>query len=67
MSIASIIDERIFSVKWYFAIADTTEGFSPKSIAPVDKVVTASIKYALPPIRARASSMPSILPIGILN
>ena len=48
-------------------IAEITDGFSPLSIPVVENEVTASIIYALAPIRASISSTPSIWPIGILN
>jgi hypothetical protein len=34
MSIASLTQVRAFSVMWYLAIAEITDGFSPRSTAP---------------------------------
>ncbi|MNC99234.1 hypothetical protein D3C83_174460 [compost metagenome] len=43
-SIASLITARPRSVRWYFTMADTTDGFSPKSIAPAVITRAASMR-----------------------
>jgi hypothetical protein len=43
MSIASLTTWRVRSVTWYLTMAETTEGFSPRSMAPAVMVRAASI------------------------
>ncbi len=55
------------SVRWYLRIAESTEGFSPRSTALAVRIRALSISQALPPMRASASWMPSKAAIGTLN
>ncbi|KWV89397.1 hypothetical protein PFLmoz3_00949 [Pseudomonas fluorescens] len=48
-------------------IADSTDGFSPRSTALAVSMRALSISQALPPMRARASWMPSKADSGTLN
>ncbi|KAG1364700.1 hypothetical protein G6F59_018939 [Rhizopus arrhizus] len=64
-SMPSLTTWRARSVTWYFTIAETTEGFSPRSTAPAVMLRAASIMYVWPPMRASASSTPSNLPTGM--
>jgi hypothetical protein len=49
-------------VTWYLTMADTTDGFSPRSMAPAVITRAASDSQVLPPMRASASSTPSKRP-----
>lgn len=55
------------SVRWYLRIAESTEGFSPRSTALAVRIRALSISQALPPMRASASWMPSKAAIRTLN
>ncbi len=66
-SIASMTTWRPRSVRCSLAMPEITAGFSPRSTAVVVSTRAASIMYRLPPIRASGSSIPSNLPIGVLN
>ncbi|MNC30250.1 hypothetical protein D3C75_785290 [compost metagenome] len=66
-SMASLMQSRPRSVRWYLRIADSTDGFSPRSTALAVSMRAASIIQALPPMRAMASWMPSNEAIGTLN
>ncbi|KAG0911905.1 hypothetical protein G6F31_021497 [Rhizopus arrhizus] len=61
-SIMSEITSRLMVVQWYLAIADGTDGTSPRSTAAAVACDSALILYALPPMRASASSTPSKRP-----
>ncbi|MNR61731.1 hypothetical protein D3C85_1835590 [compost metagenome] len=55
MSMASAMQSRPRSVRWYLRIAESTEGFSPRSTALAVSMRALSIIQALPPMRAMAS------------
>src|SRR3990167_4868531 len=54
-SMAWLMHSRPRSVRWYLRMAESTEGFSPRSTALAVRMRALSISQALPPIRARAS------------
>ncbi|MNH08373.1 hypothetical protein D3C79_677860 [compost metagenome] len=66
-SMACWMHSRPRSVRWYLRIADSTEGFSPRSTALAVSRRALSISQALPPMRASDSWIPSKAASGTLN